>query len=290
MYPKFFFERFWDGEQLNELFVCMPFHDSYDKRFSEIIAHAAKEAGFDNARRVKEESDGNVIMDKILNGIANSKMVLIDLSDDPNSPCIHTQSINGNVLYEAGIAHAIREPSAIVMIRDQDPSSANFDIKGLTINQPKGGILTKDWLSKLLKISVDNHRWTESKRVKSAAESIDDICLILMLNIGRCPKGWNHFNTLNFSSPKKMSVLRLLDLGILWFATGGKERPTEYAYHWTPFGYEVMKYLHINQLTIEEFKETSSYPEAEKAQKKYLRDRKRLESEMFQTLWDSEKK
>jgi len=32
MYPKFFFERFWVGDQRNELFVCMPFHDSFDDK------------------------------------------------------------------------------------------------------------------------------------------------------------------------------------------------------------------------------------------------------------------
>lgn len=94
MYTKFFFERFWEGEQRNELFVCMPFHDLFDSR-------------------------------------------------------------------------------------------------------------------------LENHNWTESKRVKAAAESIDDIGLSLMWNIGRHPKGWNEFNTLTLPPLEKMSVLRLIDLGII---------------------------------------------------------------------------
>ncbi len=278
MYPKFFFERFWEGEQRNELFVCMPFHDAFDSRFNDIIVPAAKEAGFDNAVRMKEDTEGNVVMDKILDGIANSKMILVDLSDDPKSLCNYSQHVNGNVLYEAGIAHAMREPSAIVMIREQDLAKADFDIRGMTINQPKDGKLTREWLSKLLQTSLDNHKWFESKRVRAAAQSIDEISLGLMLDIGRRPYGWNHFNTNNpkvFDSLRKASVLRLLDLGILRFATGGAESPTEYAYHWTSFGYEVMKCLAIKQLTMEEFRKTPQYKLAAEARKQYEEHKKK---------------
>lgn len=274
MYAKFFFERFWEGEQRNELFVCMPFHDAFDSRFKDIIVPSSKEAGFNNAVRVKEDVEGSVVMTKILDGIANSKMVLIDFTDDPKSPCIHSRHVNGNVLYESGIAHAMREPSAIVMIRDQDPSTADFDVRGLTINQPKDGILTKDWLSTFLRTSLENHNWAESRRVKAAAQSIDEIGLMLMYNIGSRPKDWNHFNTLNQPAEIKMSVLRLLDSRILWFATGGSQNPTEHAYHWTSFGYEVMKYLKMPQLTMEEFKNMPDYEEAVEARKKYEESRK----------------
>jgi len=280
MYAKFFFERFWGGEQRNELFVCMPFHDTFDFRFKDVILPASKEAGFDKAVRVKEDVEGNVIMTKILDGIANSKMVLIDFTDDPKSACIHSRHVNGNVLYEAGIAHAMREPSAVVMIRDQDADTADFDIRGLTINQPKYGGLTKGWLSTLLKTSLENYNWSESKRVKAAAESIDDIGLRLMYDIGRRPKDWNHFNTLNQPAEVKMAVLRLLDLGILFFATGGARIPTEHAYHWTSFGYEVMKYLSMTCFTMEEFKEMPGYEEAVEAKNKYNESRKKLEDSL----------
>ena len=280
MSAKFFFERFWESEQRNELFVCMPFHDAFDSRFKDIIVPASKEVGFDSAIRVKEDVEGNVIMTKILDGIANSKMVLIDFTDDPKSACVHSRHVNGNVLYEAGIANAMRESSAIVMIRDQDPATADFDVRGLTINQPKGETLTKDWLSTLLRASLEKHNWSESKRVKAAAESIDDMGLMLMNSIGCYPKDRSHFNTLKFKLVTKISVLRLLDLGILWFATGKSQNPAEHAYHWTPFGYEVMKYLGLKPLTIEEFKKMPGYKESEVAKKKYEEYRKKLESSL----------
>ncbi len=254
MYPKHFFEGFWESEQRNELFVCMPFHDSCDSRFNEIFKIAAKEVGL-NAIRVKEDIKPNEIKSKILNGIANSKLILIDLSNDPKSSCEHKNHINGNVLYEAGISHALREPESIIMVREEKiDDNVDFDIKGMTINSPPSNKFTKDWLVDLLRKSLSSYEWYRSKRVEAVARSIDDICLKWMIVVGRRPDGYNHFNTLTVENLlEKQSILRLLDLGILIFNTGRERAPQEHAYHWSSFGKEVLKYLGIPQFTLEEF-------------------------------------
>jgi len=268
MYAKFYFERFWEGDQKNHLFVCMPFHDSFDSRFRDIIEPSAKQAGFDEAIRIKGDISSDVIISKIWDGIANSMMILIDLTDDPKYP--ESPHVNGNVLYEAGAAHAMREPSSIVMIRDQSPESADFDIKGLTINQPPSSQLSQPWLIKIFPDARENHKWQESKRVNAAAESIDDIGLGLMLRHGKRPAGWNHFNTMSQNELEKISVLRLIDLGVLRFATGGVHRPAEYAYHWTKFGYEVMRNLGIQRMSEEEFRGSPDFPAAVAARQQYV--------------------
>ena len=255
MYPKHFFEKFWESEQKNQLFVCMPFHNNCDSRFEDIFKTAAKEVGLE-AIRVKEDIKPNEIKSKILDGIANSKLILIDLSNDPKSSCKHTHHINGNVLYEAGISHAMREPEAIIMIREEKiDDNVDFDIKGMTINIPPFNKFSKEWLFELLKKTLDSYEWYRSKRVEAISNSIDDICLKFLLQIGRRPDGYNHFNTLTMENLlEKQSILRLLDLEILRFKTGKERAPEEHAYHWTSFGREVMKYLGIPQFTLEEFK------------------------------------
>ncbi|GEM_PF-3225744 len=273
MWSKFFFERFWESEQRNELFVCMPFHHEFDERFSSIVDPSARGAGFDKATRVDQSTEGNVVTDKIWNGIANSKMVLVDLTDDPKS----NGHVNGNVLLELGAAQAMREPSSVVIIRDQNPREADFDVRGLTINQPPGGNLTKEWLVDLLAGSVKNHDWAQSKRVKAAAESLDEIGLMLMWEIGRRPTDWRHFNTVGLPAEVKMAVLRLMDLGILRLGTGGPQFPTEHAYHWTPFGNQVMRYLGINMMTLAEFEKTPQYPAAVGAREKWAEAHKKME-------------
>ena len=66
-----------------------------------------------------------------------------------------------------------------------------------------------------------------------------------------------------------MSVLRMIDLGILWFATGIDEKGREHAYRWTQFGREVIKHLGIKLLTEEEFKATDGQKDFLKAQEEY---------------------
>src|SRR5438105_14627216 len=114
MYTKFFFENFWLSEQKNELFVCMPFNADFDKKFK-VINKVAVDLGFEKARRTKEDQKANDIVHEILDGIGNSKTLLFDLSDNPKEP-------NGNVLYELGIATAVREPEDMLLIREKSSS------------------------------------------------------------------------------------------------------------------------------------------------------------------------
>ena len=257
MYPKYFFERFWEGEQKNQLFVGMAFDNSINKRFK-IINNASKKNGFSRAFRVGLDTEANSINDVIFDSIAHSKMLLFDLSDDERY-----NGVNPNVIYELGIANAIREPFDIVIIRKKTKEKLKlpFDIQGLNINFFKDK-LDKRFIIKKVNYALKNQEWHKSKRVKAVSESIDDLGLGLMIEIGRRPKKWNHFNTSGFDSLKKLSVHRLIDLGILLFATGKKKRPQEYAYHWTSFGYEVMKYLGIPQMTYMEFKKRSEFEDA----------------------------
>ncbi len=268
MYAKFFFERFWAGDQKNELFVCMPFHDSFDSKFRNIISPSAEKAGFEKAERVKEDWEANVITDRIFDGIANSKMVLFDLTDDPKSPCQFSKRINGNVLYELGIANAMREPEDILLIRERSSVKIPFDISGLNINIYEGE-LEIDWLLSKLQKAMVKQKWYMSKRVDAASKSIDEFAFEIMFQIGCRPPGFNYFNIGAMLPEVRMSVLRLIDLGILWFATGIDERSHEHAYRWTPFGRKVIKRLGIKLLTEEEFKATEGYGDFLKAEEEY---------------------
>lgn len=248
MYPKLFFENFWASEQKNSLFVCMPFDSRLDAKFN-IIEKVAKELGFENAIRVKEDWVANDITYKILDGISNSKTLLFDLSDDPKSPCEFSKQTNGNVLYELGIATAIRQPEDILLIREKSKTILPFDVSGLTVNEYEEE-LKEDWLKEKLSRVLSNQKWYKSKRVDSAAKSIDSFGLRLIhLIYKKRPTDRDHFNDEaipeEWRTEAKLAILRMMDLGIIWFATAKKG--TEYAYHWTPFGREVIKNLGIEK-------------------------------------------
>lgn len=247
MYPKHFMEQFWREELNNKLFVAMPFDPSFDSRFSEIIKPAAKEAGFDDAYRSKEILSSDAVVTKILEGIANSRMVLCDLTDDKGH-------VNGNVLFEAGVATTIREPHSVVLIRDQEPSKADFDVRGLTIHRPPNGKPTKSWLVELLKKHLEEIDWAKSKRIETIAHSLDEFCLALITVHGTNPDGYNNFALANSSIELRLAAQRLVDLGVLQFTTAREIRPLEYSYRWTGLAKDLMKYLGLRQLTLEEFK------------------------------------
>lgn len=277
MYPKHFFERFWEAEQKNQLFVGIPIDKSVNDSFN-IIDKSVKTLGFEKAFRVGLETEANSINDRIFDAIANSKMLVFDLSDDAR-----TGEINHNVIYELGIANAIREPFDIVLIRKQNENKKRlpFDIQGLHINFFEEKISGK-FIKNIISSAMQNQEWYKSKRISSAIESLDENGLLLMNQIGHRPKGYNHFNSAGLDYNSKMSLLRLVDLGIVKFACviwqGGG---FEYAYHWTPFGYAVMRSLGIKQMTEEEFKKTPDYIQVKQAENKFIETKNKFSNKTF---------
>ena len=267
MYPKHFFENFWESEQKNQLFVGLPFDEKLDKTFK-VINKTAKKLGFEKAFRVGIETEANSLNDRIFDAIANSKMLIFDLSNDTR-----TKKINPNVIYELGIANGIREPFDIILIRKKNKNKTKlpFDIQGLYINFFEGEV-SKKFIKNIVDSAIKNQEWHKSKRVRVAAESLDENGLTLISSIGRRPKEYNHFNSSAFDYNTKMSVLRLVDLGILKFAwvIWPENKGYEYAYHWTPFGYEVMKHLGLKQMTSEEFKKTQDYASIKSANDNFV--------------------
>jgi hypothetical protein len=172
------------------------------------------------------------------------------------------------VLYELGIANAIREPEDIILIRESSSAQLPFDISGMNVNFYKEE-LEIAWLTENLKNALKSQEWYNSKRVDAAAKSIDGIALRLMNSIGRLPEGNNHFHITGLPTEVKISVLRLIDLGILWFASGVDEGKVQHAYRWTSFGRAVIKHLGIKLLSSEEFKASPEYKDCLKAQKEF---------------------
>ena len=279
MYPRTFFEKFWESKQRNELFVCMPFHDSFDEKF-ETMNRAAILAGFERATRVDKDIVAGVITDKIFDGIANARMLLFDLSDDPNlTTGDERPRANGNVLYELGAANASREPEDILLIRDASSAKLHFDIQGLTV-QRHGTPLEEEWLVERLKEVLERQQWSKSRRVKAAAESIDGESLGLIRRYGRCPEGKRHFNSAPMNAEEKMSVLRLLDLGIIWCASAnyaGGGHGHEYAYRWTPFGDAVIAHLGLTPMTEEEYLQSPQWMEYQKSHREYQQFRRTVD-------------
>lgn len=127
MYPRDYFETYWRPEIREEVFVAMPFHDEFSPIWNEGIkpAIAGDIPGPIKARRVNATILSGSIITDILDGIAHSKLVIADISVATTGKWAGQR--NGNVMYEIGLAHAVRQSTEILLIRS-DNEPINFDV------------------------------------------------------------------------------------------------------------------------------------------------------------------
>jgi hypothetical protein len=102
------------------LFVMMPFAEDLRWVFGEVIVPVGEELGL-QVSRMDEESFVGRITEKIEQRIANSSILLADVTDN-----------NPNVMYELGLAHGMLRKSRTILIA-QDLSKIPFDIKDYVV-------------------------------------------------------------------------------------------------------------------------------------------------------------
>ncbi len=131
MFPKLYIDLFRSFERRQEVFVAMPFKKQFEERWLKIFRPSIKASKL-TPSRLKESVKGDSIPAEILNHIGQAKFILADISDDfYKNERIYP---NPNVMYEVGIAHSIRLPEEVIVIRDTKSKAAPFDISHLRWN------------------------------------------------------------------------------------------------------------------------------------------------------------
>ena len=105
--PRLFSVERWPLPALGHIAVMMPFANEFDPVY-ETIQSACKNQGL-QALRVDEIYGPTRIMDDVFSAIAQSTMVISDLTGR-----------NPNVLYETGIAHALNREVIMIVQNDED--------------------------------------------------------------------------------------------------------------------------------------------------------------------------
>ena len=101
-----------------QVFVLMPFDESFDAVYEKLICAAFEVAGFD-VLRADDIANQRSILSDIVNGIIESEVIVADLTDS-----------NPNVYYEVGLAHASEKP---VVLISQDVEGVPFDLRSYRI-------------------------------------------------------------------------------------------------------------------------------------------------------------
>ena len=216
MHPNTFIEQLWRGVEADEVFVAMSFAPRYESRYHEIFRPAIESIRYRGnpltARRVDESQTGDSILTEIIRGICESRLVLADVSDLSNGTEGSEPSRNGNVMYELGLAHAVKSPAKVVIVRD-DSKRLLFDVSSIPhlavdFSSVESATTT---VTKLLTDRLRESETVDDFRLRAFVDSISDTELLVLLRLFKSSKSSPIDLTIETSPGKKVLSLPIRD-------------------------------------------------------------------------------
>jgi len=238
MYPKHYYDLFRSTIEPGIVFVGMSFSETEQYKWTEIISPAITHAGL-KAYRVDTEVIGGSILIDILNGIAKAKILLFEVSTN------QAGMRNGNVMYELGIAHALRYPEEILLLRS-DTNPLLFDVSNIRVinYDTDDSNNSVNLISGLLKHLNENIDSTKNLVLDKIISMLDEVSLGLL----QSKSNLNVFSLKELDkafSPQvieiRSSIRHLLELGILEVIFRKNDRT--YGYSWTRMGLDLLRKL-----------------------------------------------
>jgi hypothetical protein len=166
MHPYDFFETLWRPDIIDQVFVAMPF-EGFEDQWKEVFVPAIEGINL-KPYRVNLPRIASDIRVDILNGLGSSRLVLADVSKEQS-----TGRANPNVTYELGIAHAVRHPSEVILVR-QDSGPLQFDIFSIRAHTYSLNLAEARWqIEALLRSALTEIDSTRSLQVDRAISQMD---------------------------------------------------------------------------------------------------------------------
>ena len=177
MYPLNLFSLFPPFPRENKVFVAMSFDKRFGKRWAEAISPGVRNVQFHGAAlepyRVDAAKVSDSILTEILNGISNCRLFFADITTIGEVSRSPTR--NANVMYEIGIAHAVRLAEEVILFRsDNDPLL--FDVANIRINKYDPDAtpeVARQQVSDALRSALEEIDLQKHLAVKRAADSLD---------------------------------------------------------------------------------------------------------------------
>jgi hypothetical protein len=227
MYPAHGLALFPPFPRDNRVFVAMQFQgEPFPSRWENVIAPGIREAGLEPFR-VDIPRISQSIPTEIIAGLSQSRLVFADVTAIAGHR-------NGNVMYEIGIAHAVRQPEEVVLFRS-DHERLLFDVSTIRVNSydPEASpaiarASVKDAVTSAMR-DVDLSR---ARAVQNAADSIDHRAVMLLVAAlapaGLLEPALGTMGQVLGALPQIAALSRLLELGLV-AATGIAVDPAELA-------------------------------------------------------------
>lgn len=262
MYPLDILTLFPPFPRENKIFVVMSFADEFQPRWENVIAPAIESVEFEGitlqAHRVDNRKVSDSIVTEIVTGISNYRLIFADISSHFVENRIAVR--NGNVMYEVGIAHAVRLPEEVLLFRsDREPLL--FDVANVRINrydpdgQPEEARQGVEGAIRNALLEVDNRRHLSVQRT---LDTVDFQTLGILLAINAQPSGITPpkvrtMRDVMNAVGEGRGILRVLELGLVRaeLVDMGTQVPDADAdaednmrYRITPFGKVVVEAAH----------------------------------------------
>ena len=177
VYPSTFFGLFPAFPKDEHGFVAMSFHPRFDARWEDVIAPAIRSVRVNDVplepHRVDLRSASDSILTEILDGIAGCRIFVADITaiGEVDGKGVR----NSNVMYEVGLAHAVRQPEEVVLFRSDD-LELGFDIANVRVHHydPDGSPLSaRKFVTEIIVQSLKEVDLKKNLAVKKAAQSLD---------------------------------------------------------------------------------------------------------------------
>jgi hypothetical protein len=143
MYPQQFWSLFPPFPRTLQVFVAMSFAPEFDARWKQVIEPAICAIRSDGqelkAYRVDLSNKNDAILLEVLESIGSSLLIFADITATGELEGRPVR--NANVMYELGLAHAVRLPNEVIVFRS-DKYPLDFDIAGVRVTSydPTGDI------------------------------------------------------------------------------------------------------------------------------------------------------
>lgn len=245
MHPNLYLKTFWGTAFRPEVFVAMSFSEQYEERFVEVVEPAIESIKVGKhhlrANRLDASKTGDSVLTDMIDGIAHAELVFADVSTLGHDAKTGRPFRNSDVMYEVGLALACRQPSEILLVRD-DHDDFLFDVSTIphqSVDFAKPEKARTD-ITEALTARLRERKLLNDARIRTAVAQLTgeerDVLGIFSLYTEE-QVFWLNSTTLETAS----AVPRLLDKGfIVAVGISADDRPM---FRWTRLGLETARHL-----------------------------------------------
>ncbi len=223
MYPSEYYSLYPPFPRKDEIFVAMSFSGAFSSRWENVIEPAVNSVTVDDkklkAHRVDTRTVSDSILTEILTGISRSRLVIADIT---TIGIVDERPVrNGNVLYEVGLAQAVRLPEEVLLFRsDNDPLL--FDVSNIRVNSYDPENEPEKAKEKIIDAIISAFKEIDLKKhltVQRLAETLDYPSWWTLVT-AHLQKGISHPNQKTMgqilgSFSQSLAISRLLEIGAI---------------------------------------------------------------------------